>query len=80
MDPIGPVPLQVVDATIVGRITGIPAGPARTVSVSARDSRGLAVYEGSAQVDVVAGRSVAASRSSCGTPRTARSCRRATST
>jgi hypothetical protein len=61
MDPIGPVPLQVVDATIVGRITGIPAGPARTVSVSARDSRGLAVYEGSAEVDVVAGRSVAAS-------------------
>lgn len=54
MEPIGPVALQVQADAIVGRIVGVPAGPARTVSVTARDGRGLAVYEGSAVVDVVA--------------------------
>lgn len=60
MAAIGPVQLQIVDGTIVGRITEVPAGAARTVSVTARDARGLPVYAGGAQVDVVAGQIVAA--------------------
>ena len=60
MASIGPFPLDVADATITGRIIGVPAGPDRTVSVTARDARGLAVYEGSTVVDVAAAQSVTA--------------------
>jgi len=60
MATIGPVPLAIVGATIVGHISEVPAGAARTVSVAARDASGLPVYEGSVQVDVIAWQSVAA--------------------
>jgi hypothetical protein len=60
MERIGPIALQVVNDTIVGRISNVPAGAARTVTVSARKASGHVVYEGSTQVDVVAGQSVAA--------------------
>lgn len=61
MLPVGPVPLAVSGATIEGVVTGVPAGSARSVSVSAYDARGLAVYAGTVQVDVVAGQTAPAS-------------------
>lgn len=61
MAPIGPVPLVVSASTIQGLIAGVPAGAARTVTVRAYDARVLVAYEGSTQVDVLAGRTVSAS-------------------
>lgn len=61
MAPVGPVPLQVEGAALVGRIPGVPVGLARTVSVTARNASGLPVYAGSTQVDVLAGQAVTAS-------------------
>lgn len=60
MLPLGPVPLTVTSTAIVGIVTSVPAGTARTVTVTAYDARQLPVYAGSATVDVLAGRSVAA--------------------
>ncbi|WP_404369248.1 hypothetical protein ACIHQR_06220 [Corallococcus coralloides] len=55
MTTLGPVALQVTDASIQGRITQVPAGTARTVQVNALNASGRVVYSGSTQVDVVAG-------------------------
>jgi len=60
MQTVGPVLLDVLGGTIEGTITGVPAGSSRTVTVSAYDARALAVYQGSTQVDVVAGQTAAA--------------------
>lgn len=61
METIGPVELQVGQDSMKGQISTVPAGLARTVTVVARNARGLSVYEGSAKVDVVAGATAAAS-------------------
>ncbi|MFP2898782.1 hypothetical protein [Corallococcus sp. 4LFB] len=55
MTTLGPVPLQVMEAVIQGRISQVPAGTARTVRVDAFNASGLLVYSGSTVVDVVAG-------------------------
>jgi hypothetical protein len=60
MDRIGPVPLQVTATTVTGRIEDVPAGPARSVAVVARNAQGAPVYQGSTEVDVPAGGVVAA--------------------
>jgi hypothetical protein len=60
MDPIGPVPLQVMESTVSGRIEDVPAGPARSVAVVARNAQGQPVYQGATEVDVPAGGAVAA--------------------
>ncbi len=57
---IGPVKLEVTDTSITGRITAVPAGPARKVEVVAYNASRLPVYSGSTVVDVVAGRVVPA--------------------
>ncbi|MFP2908274.1 hypothetical protein ACLESD_25120 [Pyxidicoccus sp. 3LFB2] len=55
MGTLGPVPLEVTDTAIQGRINSVPAGTGRTVSVFAYNASGLEVYAGSVVVDVVAG-------------------------
>ena len=55
MTTLGPVPLQVTETLIQGRISQVPAGTARTVQVNAFNASGRVVYSGRTQVDVVAG-------------------------
>jgi hypothetical protein len=51
IETIGPVALQVTDTSIVGRISSVPAGSRRTVSVSAFNAAQLEVYAGSAEME-----------------------------
>lgn len=60
MGQLGPVPLDVTPTVIQGRISSVPAGAGRTVSVSAFNSSWMEVYSGSVVVDVVAGQVTAA--------------------
>ncbi|RKH64045.1 hypothetical protein [Corallococcus aberystwythensis] len=55
MSPLGPVPLQVTETVIQGRISQVPVGTDRTVRVDAFNASGRLVYSGSTLVDVVAG-------------------------
>lgn len=59
--PIGPIALDVSGDAITGSIESVPAGSARTVTVSAFNAGDLVVYEGSATVDVIAGQTAMAS-------------------